>query len=260
MSRAIELYRIVSAGTTYTLTSATALQTHNSEDYSPAAIGRGGVTVKNELSKANLDVRLALDHALSQAMLLQWAEQITTLTVFSKRTSGTDVIWKGRLTSVSPENDHLRMTFESIFTSMRRPGLRARFQKNCRHALYGRGCFLDPADFAFAATIDAIAGNALTSTEADTRPDGYFTGGMLAAPDGTLCYIAEHVGSTIRVNRVPASLAAAFAEDGPGVAVTLYPGCDHSYATCAAKFSNDDNYGGFDYIPTKNPMGGSSIV
>lgn len=260
MSRSIDLFRIVMGSTIYTLTSASDQQTHNAEDYEPVAIGRGGVSVKNELSKANLDVRLSLAHALAQSLLSQWTEQVATITIFAKRTAGTDVIWKGRLTSVSPEDDHIRMTFESIFTSMRRPGLRARFQKNCRHALYGRGCWLDPEDFDVDATVTIIDGLLVTSPEADALADGYFTGGMIRAPDGTLAYIAEHTGAILRLNRVSASLAAAYASPGPPVAVKLYPGCNHSYGTCRDKFANDDNYGGFDYIPTKNPMGGSSIV
>lgn len=260
MSRAIELYKIVSSGVTYNLTSAIKAQTHNAETYDPANIGRAGITSKGELSKANLDVRIALDHPLAVALLSSWAETTTTLTVFSKRTSGTDTIWKGRLANIVPEDANVRMVFESIYTSMRRPGLRARFLKSCRHPLYGRGCFVDPADFAVAATISAIAGLVVTSPEAAGEANGYFTGGMIAAPDGTLTYISSHIGTSLTLNRISSSLASAFADEGAGLAVTIYPGCDHSYATCAAKFSNDDNYGGFDYIPTKNPMGGSSIV
>lgn len=260
MSRSVDLFKIISSGTTYLLTSAAKSQVHELETYLPTAIGRGGIQSKSELSKASLDVRIALDHALAQALLTAWAETVTTLTVFSKRTAATDVIWKGRLSTIVPEDDHVKMVFESIYTSMRRPGLRARYLKSCRHALYGRGCGLDPAPFAVAATVSAITGLTVTSAAADALADGYFTGGMLAAPDGTFSYISKHVGAALTMNRISGNLAAAFASSGPGLAVTLYPGCDKSYLTCEGKFLNDDNYGGFDYIPEKNPMGGSSIV
>jgi hypothetical protein len=45
-----------------------------------------------------------------------------------------------------------------------------------------------------------------------------------------------------------------------GVPLTLYPGCDHLKATCLAKFDNLPNYGGFPYIPARNPLDGRSIV
>lgn len=258
--RAVDLYLIVSAGVTYRLTSAAKSQTHSGQTYTPVAIGRGGTQVRSELSKANLEVRIALGHPLADALLSSWSETVTTLTLFRKRTTATETAWKGRLTAALPADDHVKMTFESIYTSLRRYGLRARFQKSCRHVLYGRGCTLNAADFAVAATLDAISGLVLTVPEAAGQPNGWYAGGMVAAPDGTLSYVSEHVGSSLRLNRVPSTLAAAFAVTGPGLAVTIYPGCAHNYQTCANKFANDDNYGGFDYIPTKNPMGGSSIV
>jgi hypothetical protein len=44
-----------------------------------------------------------------------------------------------------------------------------------------------------------------------------------------------------------------------GTTVTLFPGCDHTLATCSGKFSNTANYGGFPFMPTKNPFGGDPI-
>lgn len=255
-----ELYRIAIGARVWTITSADANQTHEDELYIATAMGRGGYQVKGEASKANLEVRLPLGHELSVLLLGSWLEEIATLTLFRKRASGTSTIWKGRLTGIAPGDEVVKLVFESIFTSMRRPGLRARFQKSCRHALYGRGCWLDPETFALAATLDAIDGRTLTVPEAATQPDGWWAGGMVRAPDGSLTYIAGHSGDQLTMNRVSGALATPLASSGPGVAITIYPGCDHSYATCEAKFSNDDNYGGFDYIPVKNPMGGSSIV
>lgn len=260
MSRAIDLFAFISDGTEYYLTSSEEQQTHGGETYLPAAISRGSVNSKNELSKANLEVQLALGHALAQALLAKWGDTTTTLTVFSKRTLSTETIWKGRLVNTVPGDAELGLRFESLFTSMRRPGLRARFQKICRHPLYGRGCFLDPEDFAVAATVDAITGVVLTVPEAALQADGYYSGGMVRAPNGSLTYVSQHVGDQLTLNRISYGIGAGFEQDGPGMAVTLYPGCAHDYATCRDKFANDDNYGGFDYIPSKNPMGGSSIV
>ncbi len=44
-----------------------------------------------------------------------------------------------------------------------------------------------------------------------------------------------------------------------GVPVSVYPGCDHTLATCSAKFGNVARYGGFPYFPQKNPFGGDPI-
>jgi len=258
--RAVELFQINYAGEDYLLTSAATAQEHNGETYEPAPIGRGGTQVKSELSKSNLDVRIGLGHALADAVLSNWSETQASLTIFRVRTSGTETVWKGRLASVKPDAAAVVMTFESIYTSLRRPGLRARFQKPCRHPLYGRGCFLNPEDFAVAATLSAISGRVLTVPAASGQADGWYSGGMVRAPDGSLSYVSAHTGSSLTLNRVSTGLLSAFASEGAGTAITLYPGCPHTYAACRDKFDNDDNFGGFLYIPTKNPMGGSSIV
>lgn len=266
MTAAKDLYRIVIGAAVWTLTSGDEEVEYGSgsggalELYVPTAMGRGGVTVKNELTKANMEIRLPLGHLLSVLLLGSWLETVTTVTVFRQRGGGTAVIWKGRLTGVLPDESFAKLVFESIYTSMRRPGLRARFQKSCRHPLYGRGCNLDPEDFAQVASITAVAGRTITVPEAAALSDGFFTGGMAKAPDGTLTYVTDHTGDQLELNRLSGPLALAFAVTGPGVAITIYPGCPHDYASCLGKFANDDNYGGFDYIPTKSPMGGSSIV
>lgn len=243
----------------WTLTGTDQNQTYNSELYIATAMKRGGYEQKNELSKANLDLSLPIDHELSVSLLTVYTEQIMSLTVFSNIDGTVSTIWKGRLVSVKPSDTELTLTFESIFTSLQRPGLRARFQKSCRHALYGRGCTLDPADFEVLGATTAFSGNTLTVTEAGTYANGYFIGGMLAAPDGTLSYVINHVGTSITLQRTSYSLLTAWAETGAGMVVKLYPGCDHSRNTCNTKFGNLLNYGGFDWIPEKNPMGGSSV-
>ena len=260
----IDLFRIVIGTEVYTMTSADERQTYDAGDgdeiYLPIAMGRGATEQKNSLAKANLDVSIPLTHPLARRMLTSLYDQIVSLTLFVD--DGTDVAvqWKGRLASLKPENTNLTMIFESIFTSLRRPGLRARFQKTCRHALYFRGCNLDKDDFATAATLDALDGSVLTVPEAALVADGYYLGGMIGAADGVLAYIIGHVGDQITVQRVPYSITEQFAAEGAGTALTIYPGCDHRRATCIAKFDNLLNYGGFDWIPRKNPMSGSSIV
>lgn len=256
----IDLFRIVMDAQVWTMTSAEKAQTYGGERYVPTAIDRGETEQKNSLAKADLDVTLPLDHPLSEILLTTLYDQIVSLTLFNNDGTTVSVVWKGRLASIKPDMNKLSMSFESIFTSLRRPGLRARFQKSCRHALYHRGCTLDPEDFATAATLDSITGNVLDVPEASGEADGYFRGGMIRAANGTLAFVIEHTGTLLVLQRMPPALVDQFADEGAGTAITLYPGCDHTRATCIAKFDNLLNYGGFDWIPSKNPMGGSSIV
>lgn len=256
----IDLYRIVMGSNVWTITSSDKSVVYAAETYIATAMKRGAFEQKNEISKSDMEVVIPIDHELALQMLTSYNEEVMSLTVFTKRDADIDVTWKGRLASIKPTDQDLTLVFESIFTSLRRPGLRARFLKSCRHALYGRGCNLNPEDFPLAGTVSALDVATLTIAAAAGYADGYFTGGMLRSPGGFLSYVTSHVGNQIVLQRVGYDLAKQWAETGPGLAVTLYPGCDHSRATCNSKFNNGLNYGGFDWIPAKNPMGGSSIV
>jgi uncharacterized phage protein (TIGR02218 family) len=260
----MDLYRIVIGSDVWTLTSADEPQTYDAgdgvESYRPVPMGRSGTEHKNSLAKSNLDVRLPLDHELSVRMLTSLYDEVVSLTLFTDDGTDVSVSWKGRLSGLKPENTHLTLVFESIFTSLRRPGLRARYQKSCRHALYFRGCRLNMVDFEEAATLDLITGSTLKVPEAASQADGYYIGGMAQAGDGVLGFITNHVGDQITLQRVPYSFITQLDLEGAGTAISLYPGCDHRRSTCIAKFNNLLNYGGFDWIPRKNPMGGSSIV
>lgn len=263
MTTPIDLFRIVLDDQVWTLTSADTEQVYDAGDgdeiYIPVAMGRNGIEQKRELTKANIEVKLPVDHELSILLLTSYIEQVMTLTVFTQRDASVDISWKGRLASMKPGDADLTLVFESVFTSLRRPGLRARFQKSCRHALYGRGCTLNPESFAAVGSATALNGPIITVTEAAAQADGYYVGGMLRGPDGSLAYIINHLGTLLTLQRVPYSVLQAAAASFP-FNVTLYPGCDHTRATCRDKFNNKLNYGGFDWIPQKNPMGGTSIV
>lgn len=263
MATQVELYRFTEQGSSdvWTVTSGDAKLTYNSEDYLPISISRSGTEIKNDLAKADLTITLPLDNAMALRWMKDNGELLVGMTIFTRNKAGVvNVTWKGRLASVIPGMQDLQLKFESIFTSLRRPGLRARYQRSCRHTLYGRGCLIDPDDYAVTSAVTAsTGGRVLTCTAAALQSSGYYTGGMVRSPDGVLSYIVDHVGSAITVQRMSYSMQQAI-DGGFPFDVILYPGCDHSRATCIAKFNNKLNYGGYDFIPVKNPVGGSSIV
>lgn len=268
MATATELYRFSeqATGNVWTFTSGNEEVEYGEVSpgvpaiYEPVYIQRSAVNVKNEMAKLNIEVNIALTNPVAVRWMQDNGEKIVSLTIFEREKGGTfNVVWKGRLASIMPGMKDVTLKLESIFTSLRRPGLRARYQRSCRHALYGRGCKLDAENFDSVATVTAADDKTLTVTEAAAQPDGYFVGGMFRAPDGTLSYIVNHAGSSIVLQRLSYSIVEAIENGFPFVG-TLYPGCDHSRATCNSKFDNILNYGGFDFIPIRNPMDGSSII
>lgn len=272
--KVVELYKIVLDDVSYLWTSGDEPISHLGETYLPAAIGRTEVEQGEEINRANItltvprDSELAFylsntpDHPASVTLFrLEFAEDSPDLQAL--------VYWKGRIASAKASGSEIQISCESVFTSLRRAGVRARYQRGCRHPLYGRGCKLNRADFAVAVEVTAVSGVDLTVPIAASQVDGWYTGGMIEF-DGVFRLIINHVGQVLTLQRPFEALTEAIGEAGWNMAwnqywngqpgVNIYPGCAHDRPDCDGKFNNLLNYGGFDWIPTQNPFGGRSIA
>lgn len=255
--RPIELYRFNQGGVITTLTSSDKEVTYLAEVYEPTSMARSNLDQKAELSKSALEVRLPIGLAVARDWMNATSEATVGLTVFQQSDLGTNVIWKGRLAGVKPGVADITLNFESVFTSLRRPGLRARFTRTCRHNLYGPRCGLDKDDFAEVREATAMSGLVVTIPTAAGDPAGDYFTGMLEY-NGTFRFITVHSGASLTLSRALPDLSTALLS--APVNVTLYPGCDRSHTRCIARFSNLVRQGAFRFIPIRNPFDGSSIV
>jgi uncharacterized phage protein (TIGR02218 family) len=241
-----------------------------SQTWTAASIGIGGIEQTNELNKASLQIEFDRANPFAMLFLGVAPEQVASVTLYRGHVGEPEyaVHWKGRVTGSTAGGDSIRLDCESVFTSLRRPGLRAIYQKACRHALYRNRCGVVQASYQVSAAPSALSALALTVPAAALQADGWYTGGMVEAQDGSLRFVMDHVGALLTLLRPNPGLAAMVAASGYGVgygesfggtAVVLSPGCDRSKAICRDKFNNVPRFGGFPYIPIKNPMGGNSI-
>ena len=254
----IELYRFAQDTNVWFFTSSSKPASYDSNTYEPIPIGRSIIEGRGELSKANIEITISILNTVARGWMNRESDAILTVTVYEQSVLGTYVIWKGRLASITPQDADIKFVFESVFTSLRRPGLRARYQRICRHALYFSGCNLDMNDFGVVRSVTVANGAILTIPSASGDPVGDYYTGMLKAPDGTFRFIIAHSGSSITLARQISSLNAAV-DIGP-TDVTLYPGCDRSRSRCKNRFNNLPNNGSFPYMPPRNPFDGSSII
>ena len=223
------------------------------------------VKQSSEISKNSLIVTMPLGNEFTDIFKGWSPDFVVTVTIRRGHYDSTDtfVYWKGRVSTHSLKDKILELNMESIFTSQRRPGLRARVQRNCRHALYTTPCGVNKAAREVAGIIVAINVLELTIAVAASQTNSWYTGGIIEFPDGSSRTIVYHAGTTIKVSRAVRWLDDNFTEYFTlfgGVDVSIFPGCDRTLSTCINKFNNVVNQGGFKWLPTKNPMSGSSIV
>lgn len=265
------LYEFNLNGTIHRYTDYPEIIVYNAENYAPFPIKHSEVKQSNEMSKNNLTVSIPILGSFSDQFVGWSPDHIASVTIRRGHFGSVDtlVYWKGRVSSHSIKEKTIVFKCESIFTSLRRAGVRARFQRSCRHAVYSNGCNLDKSLFANLGKVSAINSLVITVNEAALQADGYFSAGAIQFTDGSFRLILSHTGNQLTLNRASRYLQDNFGVGdyglGYGLAygghgVVLYPGCDRTIATCKDKFNNILNQGGFKWIPTKNPMAGSSIL
>jgi uncharacterized phage protein (TIGR02218 family) len=238
--------------------------------WDPAAVAHGDVVQTSEIERGRLELTWPLSHPFARRFLAPMGNAAVTLTIFRghEQVLGETVAhWKGRVVGAEVEGQRIILNCESVFSTLRRAGVRAKYQRLCRHALYGRGCGLDIALHWQGGVVSSAAANAVTIAQAADAPDGWYRGGVLRfGPQ--LGFITGHAGALLTLSRPMPEIAAALGApeinpdtgDPMPLLVDLAPGCDLRAATCAAKFGNLANFGGFPEIPGRNPLGGGSIV
>ena len=252
----VELYLFTQGAQRWTLTTASMEITHNALIYTPAPVSRTSISQNDDVFKNKLSLKFPRDNIFASQFISATPDLSTILTIFRGHRSIDNYItyWKGRVVGASLTNNLITIDCESIFTSVARMGLRAKFELNCRHPLYSGGCRVSAEHYRTDTIIHALSDQAhLEIAAAANRDDGYYKGGMLKLSNGASRLITGHVGSSITLSRPLDDLAV-------GVNVSIYAGCNHSVDECDGKFDNLDNFGGFPHFSGTNPFGGSSIV
>ena len=295
-------------------------------------LAHSNVVQTGDVERGTLALTFPISDAFARRFLGPRGNALIMLTIFRghEQLPGETVAhWKGRVLSAAVEDQTIALACESQLTGLKRAGVRAKYQKLCRHALYGRGCELDIEDFFVAGPASAASGTTITVPIAAQQADGWYRGGALRHA-GALGFIVGHTGSFVVLSRTMFGIAEVFdagaelaadiaanagvttipitAATGLGdvsvaslatidsevMAITaisateltvtraahgsplaahtagamigfaplveIAPGCDLRRDTCAGKFANLDNFGGFPDIPGRNPFGGTSIV
>lgn len=227
--------------------------------YSAVTIQRTKVEQNQDPGRSPVTIRAARTLTFVQQYISSPPSGVVSLTIQRFHKTDTDeqvvVIWIGRVVNVKFESDQVTIRCEPILTALKRPALRRVYQTTCPHLLYGPICRATRGDFQLDATLTSASGVTLQSGSFALEADGYYTGGYIEwINEGATNrrFILDHVGITITIN-LPFSGIPSNAD------VVVFPGCDHSLSTCVNKFSNEENYGGFPYIPQKNPFNGTSI-
>ena len=253
----VELYEFRRGSSVWRYTSASQDLVYNSFSYTAVLLKRGSIEQTNEIGRAGLRITLARDVEVVSEFIATPPSEVTLLTVYRQHRSDSEtaVVWMGRVPNAEWRESQAELNCPPVYTSLQRTGLRRLYQRNCPHVLYGGSCQASPIVHRVQGAVGAISGTVVSVPAAAGFAVGHFAGGFATWSANGITekrMIIAHSSDSITLSAVPPGLSI-------GAAVVLYPGCDHTLNTCESKFNNSANFGGFPFIPTKNPFGGSPI-
>lgn len=264
------LYKFVRGDMNWFYNSTANTISHDGQDWEPASISISVLRQSQEIAKNVITLRFAADHELMDQFKGRMPEQQMSVTVLrGHKDVGYIVAWKGAVSGAKPDIKYVDLECDPLYIALSADGLPEKFSKNCRYALYGRGCNVDKTLFAVEATVSLLDGLIMTVPEASAFSDGYFSGGEIALATGYSAMISHHAGTQCTLLRPFYALidlldgttaVNSYSSEFGASDALIYPGCDLIMTTCQSRFDNLINYGGQPWRPSKNPFAGNPVA
>jgi uncharacterized phage protein (TIGR02218 family) len=250
--RPIEIFHFSIGLENFYYTSAEDTITYGGNQYVTRQITRTSVKESVEGGKARLEVTLPTDDLVCSRYvgIVEPSPMYLNVIRFHRQDLlDGRVVWTGRLTTVKYQKNGTRaqMTFipsESVYS---RAIPHYKYQALCNHVLYDDGCGIDPDSYKFTGTATGASGSNVTVTGLQASKGADWAKGGKCTVNGVDRLILDQSGDVL-------SLSLPFGDDPDGQTIDVFAGCDHQVTTCGNKFGNAVNYGGFPFVPTKNPF------
>jgi uncharacterized phage protein (TIGR02218 family) len=254
-SAPVELFRFSMGGAFWCYALSDKAWTFQGRRYEPATIQREGLQHDGESGSGGLVVRVPKENPVAELFVPGMPTQPVTLAVFRfHRDEATgDTITNvvgfppGEIVMWAWEGTMVKLSCASVPQMLERRVPSVAVQSQCGWALYGPGCLVARGLFSQSATVTAVDGLEVSVTLSPDRADGWFSSGYLEMPTGQTSFIKSHSSGAVSLLTPLTGLAV-------GSVVVLVPGCDHSMATCYAKFNNRSRFMGWEDMPLVNPF------
>jgi uncharacterized phage protein (TIGR02218 family) len=255
----IELFLFQSTGTQFAYTTSPTEITHNSILYTPASIDRPEPSLTALYENKPFEITIpATDPLVNPRYVRTVPPSRETVTIYRKHLSDPEaiILFAGEIKSVRFENNYAKISCHSVSELMDHAIPYRSFSSLCSHILYDRGCKMNEFDFETDLEVQAVGADYIdvTGTGLSALGATYFRSGMVV--HGSLERRMILAQTVLGPDQARFSILLAFPGVGVGSLVKAYAGCDHTTATCITKFNNMTNYGGFPWVPARNPFEG----
>lgn len=247
-------------------------QTYNSNLFSAIPIQIGPITTSGSLDDSEVKITIPQDEDIAQRFLVFPPSQETSVVVQKAFIGDTDFAhhFTGKVLTMQRREDLelgaiCEMSCEPVIASIRRPGLKTRYQFGCMRKLYQTGCAADKTRATRAQIVQSVGNTTVTLSagwEGTFQREDFLNGeANWTNDDGDL-----EVRTILKVTETVVTLSG-FTTDLSGLdTINLILGCRKTESDCLnlhEKAGGDPvirDFGGFPGIPNINPVGGAINV
>lgn len=255
----VELYHFTNGQDDFYMTSSDRDVVIDTQTYVPYSIKRGEIKAYSDKLQNDLTIEMSKDNPIANIFKGFPPQRDVTVKIYRFVTTDVDQelsqLWGGIIQGAEFEGNRANLKCKGLESLFKRNILRRTYQSLCNHDVYDEGCKLIKADFSFQTVVNTVSADGVTITVAsvDGNPDTTYDNGMFERLNGERMTILTQVGTTI-------TLLNPFEDLSVGETITLVIGCDRTSAQCKARFSNFENFLGFENVPTRNPFGNSGLL
>lgn len=251
----IEGYKFVAPHKTWWLTSHHEEITIDGEEYTPAVITRTALETGSVIDTlTTMDFNIPSDHEIARTFCYMINPRELDVTVYRVHDGddwSTDfkIEYTGEMSGASAGGDWGTIkTASKLQTRLNGQLSSVYYQKTCNHVLFDARCKVVRGDYTETAVVLLVQGQLITVNDPVYGDTELVSGEMTNTRTGETQSIISNEGQLVRIGYP-------FFDIIIGDTVELTQGCDHQrLGHCKNRYNNVANYGGFDFVPEKNPF------
>ena len=252
----VELYEFIFGGSATRFTSFNQDINFAGNDYTSTQISRSATKSSTQDTQGQVTITVPIDNPIAQLFIATVPGKVGSVRILrghaNDATEETLLLFDGFVANVTLDGElEAKILCNPSTKIFKRSGPRFSFLGMCNHILYDERCKVDISLFTFTGLVSAQVGNDITVNGAGAVGlADHFVAGFARFPSGgtdDARMILQQAGDVM-------TLLLPFSIPVVGSQIDLFAGCDHTLATCDSKFAAVPDYGGFPFVPRKNPF------
>lgn len=215
----------------------------NTETYEPCNIERSSISVTKNPFKSSVNFTLPKSQEFAKFLLNTVLEEDLKVTIFKD----TQLFWEGILISVKLSGAKVELNCLSTEFEDNASARGARFSPQCWKELYSPICGVNKELYKKTLTVASVTSNIIP-----------FPGLIPYELAGGYAILNDQRRNILSNSDSTLTLEFPFTGTQSGL-LEVYPGCRLTTGSCSS-FANIENFGGFSFIPSINPMDRQGLI